>query len=258
MSDTPSVGPEHEVASAGGIAGWYGKLPSLGDFASRRLPEEFLQPWDAWLCERIAQTQAQLGESWLLLYLTCPVWRFFVMPGALTHGLNECWTGVLMASVDRVGRHFPLTICAPLPNAPAREYEMDGIWEWLASIEAVALDALDFDYSIERLDAQLSGLPLPQVTRYGQSAAFLHGPWTISSAAGFAGQFGDQSAALWQSGVRGMSLWSAAGAPRAAQAAQPEPVKQVRETAELTFTVWAARGMPDNELFTTMLRNQQP
>ena len=28
------------------IPGWYGKIPSLGDFASRRLPQSFVAAWD--------------------------------------------------------------------------------------------------------------------------------------------------------------------------------------------------------------------
>ena len=32
-----------------GAIGWYGKLPSAGDFLGRRLPPEFQGPWDRWL-----------------------------------------------------------------------------------------------------------------------------------------------------------------------------------------------------------------
>ena len=39
------------------IPGWYGKLPSLGDFASRRLGADFIPPWDAWLQEVIHATR---------------------------------------------------------------------------------------------------------------------------------------------------------------------------------------------------------
>ena len=62
------------------IAGWYGKLPSLGDFAARRLSDAFVAPWDAWLAARVAETQLALGADWLPLYLTCPVWRFAGIP----------------------------------------------------------------------------------------------------------------------------------------------------------------------------------
>ena len=36
------------------LPGWYGKLPALGDFASRRLPPEFVEPWDRWLAAGLA------------------------------------------------------------------------------------------------------------------------------------------------------------------------------------------------------------
>src|SRR5690606_36950533 len=32
-----------------GGPGFYGKLPSRGDFVSRRLPADFIGQWDAWL-----------------------------------------------------------------------------------------------------------------------------------------------------------------------------------------------------------------
>ncbi|WP_338114240.1 type VI secretion system-associated protein TagF, partial [Thiorhodococcus mannitoliphagus] len=50
--------------------GFYGKLPGLGDFVSRRLPVDFTQPWDLWLRESLASSQAQMGDDWLSAYLT--------------------------------------------------------------------------------------------------------------------------------------------------------------------------------------------
>ena len=37
--------------------------------------------------------------------------RFWLAPGVLT---PDAWSGLLMPSVDRVGRHFPFTLAAPL------------------------------------------------------------------------------------------------------------------------------------------------
>ena len=93
------------------IAGWYGKLPCLGDFASRRLDAEFITPWDAWLQRCIATSRQQLGEQWLDIYLTSPMWRFILAPGIC--GERAC-AGVLLPSVDKVGRYFPLTFALPL------------------------------------------------------------------------------------------------------------------------------------------------
>ena len=56
------------------IPGWYGKLPSLGDFASRRLPVEFVKAWDSCLQEVIPASREALAERWLDAYLTMPIW----------------------------------------------------------------------------------------------------------------------------------------------------------------------------------------
>ncbi len=100
--------------SSQAIPGWYGKLPHLGDFASRRLPGEFIRTWDVWLQEVLQATRASLGEAWLDCYLTMPIWRFVLLPGLVG---PSGWAGVLMPSVDRVGRQFPLTLAVALPSA---------------------------------------------------------------------------------------------------------------------------------------------
>jgi type VI secretion system protein ImpM len=245
--------PQSEPKSAGVaeaiVAGWYGKLPSLGDFATRRLAGAFVEPWDAWLCERIAEAKQRLGERWLTLYLTCPVWRFFLMPGVLAAGSGDCWTGVVMASVDRVGRHFPLTIAGALPAAPATCSEIDGIWQWLSAVETVALAALDFDHTIERLDAQLAALPLPTETRVEQPAAASNMRWSVTPAMGFATQLAKELAPVWQTGLQGLSLWSAA---------QNALDDQETEATPRTFTIWRSGGMPDSELFIDMLSSRRP
>ena len=64
------------------IPGWYGKLPSLGDFASRRLEGEFIPAWDAWLQKVLQATRTALGEGWLDSYLTMPIWRFVLLPAS--------------------------------------------------------------------------------------------------------------------------------------------------------------------------------
>ena len=47
------------------IPGWYGKLPSLGDFASRRLEADFIEPWDLWLGEAMQAQRDSMGDAWL-------------------------------------------------------------------------------------------------------------------------------------------------------------------------------------------------
>ena len=55
--------------SSGTVAGWWGKIAGLGDFASRRLPVDFVSRWDGWLQQVIAGSRERLGPSWLEAYL---------------------------------------------------------------------------------------------------------------------------------------------------------------------------------------------
>jgi len=139
------------------VPGWYGKLPSLGDFATRRLPVEFVKAWDACLQEVIPATRDALAERWFDSYLTMPIWRFVFLPGLVT---QSGWAGVLMPSVDRVGRHFPLTVAVELPShAEAAHAVFEGA-EWFAGLEDAALAVLDPTRGADDLDDALAGSAL--------------------------------------------------------------------------------------------------
>lgn len=156
--------------------GWYGKLPSLGDFISRRLPANFIQPWDTWLQEAIATSRVQLGEQWPEIYLTSPIWRFALMPGIYNN--TEMWTGVLMPSVDKVGRHFPLTIATPVKPHPGMMQSVLAAQAWYAELEQVALTSLDFDISPDVLDDRLAQHPFPGLlTHYSQMPSREFSDW---------------------------------------------------------------------------------
>lgn len=138
------------------ILGWYGKLPSLGDFASRRLDANFIEAWDAWLAQGLSDWQASAPESWLDRYLAGPSWRFLLMPGALPGPCGDsAWAGVLMPSVDRVGRYFPLTLAQPLALLPADGVQAETLLGWLQQLDDLAVDALHEDWSIEQIETEL-------------------------------------------------------------------------------------------------------
>lgn len=137
--------------------GFYGKLPTHGDFITRRLPTELIAPWDQWLQESLSASRVQLGDSWLGLYLTSPLWRFVLSPGVAGQG---GWTGVLMPSVDRVGRYFPLTLACPLP-AGTNPIVVMGDGDWFEQAEALALSALADPFALENFDGQLLALGAP-------------------------------------------------------------------------------------------------
>jgi type VI secretion system protein ImpM len=99
---------EHAVLEVG----FYGKLPSHGDFVRRRISDTFVRVWDGWLQQCVTASRTTLGDRWLDTYLTSPVWRFVCASGMF--GPSPV-AGVMVPSVDRVGRYFHLTVAAELP-----------------------------------------------------------------------------------------------------------------------------------------------
>lgn len=194
------------------IPGWYGKMANLGDFASRRLPSRFIVPWDDWLQRALAGSRAVLGQSWLDSYLTSPLWRFLLMPGVCG---NAAWAGVIMPSVDRVGRYFPLSIAIELPVIPHSETQFDQLSDWLDALENTALATLELRYTPDDLDQALAAYCLPDfapgdpalTTLQRQLAARLNqasaAPCTLTLPA-----FDDFSPLLAGAGTQG--LWQAA------------------------------------------------
>lgn len=140
-------------------AGFYGKIPTLGDFVCRRLPKRpFVDVWDVWLQEVIAQSKAQLGANWLNIYLTSPVWRFALSDGIC--GPNP-WMGVMIPSVDKVGRYFPLTIAVALPRHTNLLNISQPMATWLAEAETLALSALADPFDFENFDRCVEALATP-------------------------------------------------------------------------------------------------
>ncbi|TFW31994.1 type VI secretion system-associated protein TagF [Massilia horti] len=134
--------------------GFYGKLASHGDFIWRRLAPGFIGVWDGWLQACIQASRVQLGENWLDVYLTGPIWRFALAPGVCD---GQAWAGVLMPSVDRVGRHFPLMIAAGADQAVPLAQWLGA--NWFEQVEDLALSTLDVAFSFEQFDAALLSLP---------------------------------------------------------------------------------------------------
>jgi len=137
-------------------AGWFGKLACLGDFASRRLPHEFTQVCDAWLSRGVEASRAQLGERWLEVYLTSPLWRFAWAPGVLD---ARWWFGVMMPSVDGVGRYFPLLIAQPRLEAPRSTPDLDRLERWFEQLAQAALATLQPGATLERFESDLARAP---------------------------------------------------------------------------------------------------
>lgn len=122
--------------------------------------------WDAWLQECMAASRSALGGRWLDVYLTSPAWRFAA--AATACGASPV-AGLLVPSVDRVGRYFPLTIVAELPShvtpiaaATVGEAFFDRA-ERLAieTLEAEYVDFETFDERVIQLADELAAFSIP-------------------------------------------------------------------------------------------------
>ena len=139
-------------------AGFFGKLPMRGDFVERRLPSEFVAPWDSWLQQCVAESQRQLAGDWLKLYLTGPLWAFATAPGILG---PSSWVGMLMPSVDKVGRYFPLTAAIEAGPRADPVSLLSASQSWLERLEDALLSVLDDPApTLELFDTRVGALAL--------------------------------------------------------------------------------------------------
>jgi type VI secretion system protein ImpM len=187
--------------------GFFGKLASHGDFLQRRLPPSFVAVWDAWLQAALRGSREQLGAAWLEAYLTGPLWRFALAPGVCD---GQAWAGVLIPSVDRVGRHFPLVLAAATPGAPSLAAWMGDGAPWFEQLEDLALSSLDAGFDFERFDAALmamDGLPPAQ-------AQASSGPLGWQAAIPAANEAALVADALAGAALYGQSIWWTDGSER--------------------------------------------
>ena len=139
--------PQENETAAGsfGTCGGFGKIASAGDFIRFGMSPQFVKIWDGWLQAGIAACRETLGGRWQDSYFSAPVWRFTV-PAGLAGPTPAL--GVMMPSVDRVGRQFPLTLAVsvrtPQPLAELH-FSNTNTFEAMEDIAFATLDELPLD-----------------------------------------------------------------------------------------------------------------
>lgn len=88
--------------------GIYGKLPAHSDFISDGVHTDISNELYDWAQSVMYHSRERLEDNqWLSAYLVSPIWRVFVPENEIrAHG----WMGIMVPSVDAVGRYFPLFI----------------------------------------------------------------------------------------------------------------------------------------------------
>ncbi|MEX0309447.1 MAG: type VI secretion system-associated protein TagF [Tateyamaria sp.] len=142
--------------------GAFGKIPALGDFFRLNVAAGFVQLWDTWLQSCILDARSTLGDGWTDAYLSAPIWRFTLSAGVVG---DAPVMGILMASVDRVGRQYPLTLAATCPdeNVPRSHFANTPVFE---ALEQVALAMLEDGTTKDTLSEALAPIqPISTPTR---------------------------------------------------------------------------------------------
>lgn len=143
------------VASEADRIGFFGKLPSHGDFVSTGLRRSVQDALDAWLQAGIAKAHQHAGENWEAIFRNMPAWRFVAERGV--------WgpvtvAGVIVPSRDRVGRSFPLVITAQLHEFTEDTRKLCLDETWFLALEALAETVLRRDFELDTFTASLKRL----------------------------------------------------------------------------------------------------
>jgi type VI secretion system protein ImpM len=151
------------MSAASVQVGFFGKIPSRGDFVQAGLSRGFIQDWDDWVQAVLPPCRRHFGEAWDAVWRAAPCWRFALQSG-------QCGSapviGLLLPSEDAAGRRFPLAIAA--------EGADDGPG-FLDAAETVGRDAVRGALAPERLFARLAGIvPPPPATRAASSRRVGH------------------------------------------------------------------------------------
>lgn len=181
--------------------GFFGKIPSRGDFLQKGLPAGFVQAWDGWLEAAMARGRLALGVGWNDAFMTAPIWRFHLAAGLCG---PEAACGIMLPSVDRVGRAFPLVLCrvGTVPLAPA----LASAAVWFDAIEDLAFAVLEQALEPDAIVERMAGLDPLYPAAAVPLAGGLRIPLTTPTAFSL-----DLLARTGVAGVNGLGIWWSTG-----------------------------------------------
>ena len=217
--------------------GMFGKLSAKRDFISVSAPQSFLKVWEPWITGSITASRLKMKMAWQESYLTAPIWRFWL-------GAGHCGVpvaGAFMASLDGVGRFFPLTVLALSPADHAIPSPADDPQDaWYEAAEDFLLMTLDQDLPYEDFTEALGKLAAPASLPPAAAATSILSP----------------SEAVRIIGLTDMKAPDAIAAIGKADAASDEPMLSYWWTSGgegFPPHLMKAFGLPEVDLFTFML-----
>ena len=154
--------PKAVITMSKGLVGFYGKLPIVGDFITRRLPKDFINALDQWMQSGVSVSKEELGHGWLDLYLTSPIWRFAFQPGVCG---ENAWAGILMPSVDKVGRYYPLILACKINETDNLAFILNHCGDWFTNLEETALAGLEEKYNLDEFNDAVLDIATPDLKK---------------------------------------------------------------------------------------------
>jgi len=138
--------------------GFFGKLPTHGDFVSSALGSRLQGEFDRWIHGGLIALEAALGPDWRRLFHSTTAWRFVVGKGVWG---PTALAGVLLPSRDRVGRSFPLIIAAQLQRFSGQLRDLCEDDSWFTAAEALAETSGKADFDMQRFIEGIKRLRTP-------------------------------------------------------------------------------------------------
>lgn len=147
-----------QAAAESDRVGFFGKVPSHGDFISDGLERELIGTFDDWTRSGMHACADMFAGRWPKIFSSSPPIRFIIERGIWG---NCAYAGVIVPSADRVGRKYPLAIIAQLNSFrkhPRALYLDD---TWFMAAEALAETSMTADFDMSRFNASIKKLRLP-------------------------------------------------------------------------------------------------
>lgn len=133
---------------------WYGKIPGMGDFVRRRMPDQVLLPWERWFSNGINQARSAsraVGQP-LLGGAAAPMTAWgFVM--SLPQGGVQA--GAVVPSQDRVGREYPVCALALLDPEQCRRVRLPALAGGVEQLGLALAQGVRFCWAATQLDQTL-------------------------------------------------------------------------------------------------------
>ncbi|MBB4010031.1 type VI secretion system-associated protein TagF [Allorhizobium taibaishanense] len=148
-----------EKAPVADRIGFFGKLPSHGDFLSEGLERDMVATLDAWIRGGLYACEQEFGAAWAELFAASPPWRFIVEKGVWDGAAHA---GVMVPSRDRVGRSFPLIVMAQMHRFSYHPRTLFLDHTWFMAAEGLAESTLTREFDLGRFTENLKRMRLPR------------------------------------------------------------------------------------------------